>query len=70
MKRQIIFNRRLSNINYIEQNNLLTKKIKKAKSTLNLQCPESYTFFNSERFKNGKWKNISKKINIINIIFL
>ena len=65
MKQQLILNRRLNNINFIEQNTLLSNKIKKAKSALNLQCPESFTFFNSKHFKNGQWKNIRKKINII-----
>ena len=65
MKQQYILNRRLNNISLIEQNNLLTNKIRKAKSCLNLQCPESYTFFNSKHFKNGQWKDIRKKINII-----
>ena len=65
MKQQYILNRRLNNISLIEQNNLLANKIRKAKSCLNLQCPESYTFFNSKHFKNGQWKDIRKKINII-----
>ena len=65
MKQQYILNRRLNNISFIEQNNLLTNKIRKAKSCLNLQCPESYTFFNSKHFRNGQWKDICKTINII-----
>ena len=62
MKRQLILNRRLDNINQKEQNDILTKKIRKAKSTLNLQCPESFTFFKSKQFRNGNWKNICKRI--------
>ena len=65
MKRQLILNKRLENINYIQQNNILTNKIRKAKSSLNLQCPESFTFFKSKHFRNGQYKNICKKINII-----
>ena len=61
MKRQLTLNKRLANINYKEQNNILTNKIRKAKSTLNLQCPESFTFFKSKEFRNGKSKNIRKK---------
>ncbi len=61
MKRQFTLNRRLDSINYKEQNTLLTNKIRKAKSSLNLQCPESYAFFNSKHFRNGQWKNICKK---------
>ena len=56
MKRQLTLNKRLANINYKEQNNILTNKIRKAKSSLNLQCPESFTFFKSKHFRNGNWK--------------
>ena len=62
MKRQLILNRRLENINYKEQNDIMTNKIRKAKSSLNLQCPESFTFFKSKHFRNGNWKNICKRI--------
>ena len=68
MKRQLILNRRLDNINYIEQNNILANKIRKAKSSLNLQCPESFTFFKSKHFKKGQSKNICKKIYKYNIL--
>lgn len=60
MKPQLILNRKLNKINYIEQNKILTNKIRKAKSSLNLQCPESFTFFKSKHFKNGSPKNIRK----------
>ena len=65
MKRQLILNKRLENMNYIQQNNILTNKIRKAKSSLNLQCPESFTFFKSKHFRSGQSKNLRKKINII-----
>ncbi len=60
MKRKLILNRRLENIDYNKQNNILSNKILKAKSTLNINCPESYTFFKSKHFRNGNWKNICK----------
>ena len=68
MKRKLILNRRLENIENLEQNNLLTNKILKVKSTLNLNCPESYTFFKSKHFQNGHWKNICKNNNKYNIL--
>ena len=69
MKRQLVLNRRLNDINYKEQNNLLKKKIRKAKSSLDIQCPESFTFFKSKDFKNGQSKQICKLDIIIYNLF-
>ena len=56
MKKQYIFNRKLHILHKEEQNNLLLSKIKKAKSFLDLKCPESFTFFKTQ-FKGGLTKN-------------
>ena len=57
MQKQYVLNRKLNIINYHKQNNLLHHKIIRAKSSLNLQCPESFTFFKSKEFRNGLSKN-------------
>ena len=56
MQKQYILNRRLNNRHKEEQNNLLSLKIQKAKSSLDLKCPESFTFFKTQ-FKEGLTKN-------------
>ena len=43
MIKEYVFNRRLNEIYKYETNELLKEKIKKAKSLLNIKCPESST---------------------------
>ena len=50
MQRPYIFNRHLNN--HCEQNKLLSKRIKKAKSSIDLSCPEIFTYFKTH-FKDG-----------------
>ena len=52
MQRPYIFNRHLNKHYKLEQNILLSKRIKKAKSLIDLSCPESFTFFKTH-FKEG-----------------
>ena len=68
MQRQYIFNRHLNNHFKEEQNKLLSKRIKKAKSSIDLSCPESFTFFKTH-FKEGMSKDKSIKTNYI-ILFI
>ena len=56
MQKQYILNRRLNFRHKKEQNELLSLKIKKAKSSLDLNCPESFTFFKTQ-FKEGLSKD-------------
>ena len=56
MQKQYILNRRLNNRHKKEQNELLSLKIQRAKSSLDLKCPESFTFFQTQ-FKEGLTKN-------------
>ena len=56
MQKPYIFNRHLNNHFKEEQNKLLTKRIKKVKSSLDLRCPESFTFFKTH-FKEGLSKD-------------
>ena len=65
MQKQYVFNRHLNNNYKKEQNKLLSKRIKKAKSSIDLRCPESFTFFKTH-FKEGVSKD--KSINNIYII--
>ena len=61
MQRRYIFNRHLNKHYKLEQNILLSKRIKKAKSLIDLSCPESFTFFKTH-FKEGRPKDKSTKI--------
>ncbi len=58
MQRPYIFNRHLNNHYKDEQNKLLSKRIKKAKSSIDLSCPESFTFFKTH-FKEGSSRDKS-----------
>ncbi len=58
MQKQYILNRKLNAINYKKQNNILYHKITRAKSLLNIKCPESFLFFKSKDFKKGLTKNM------------
>jgi hypothetical protein len=59
MQKQYIFNRRLNNHYKEEQNKLLSKRIKKAKSSIDISCPESFAYFKTH-FKEGLSKNKCK----------
>ena len=56
MQKQYVLNRRLHMINKKNQDKLLSYRIKKAKSAIDINCPESYTFYKST-FKDGLTKN-------------
>jgi hypothetical protein len=56
MQKQYILNRKLNNRHKQKQNELLSLKIQRAKSSLDLNCPESFTFFKTQ-FKEGLTKN-------------
>ena len=43
-----------------ETNNYLFNKLKAAKPLVNIQCPESYTFFKTKFHKNGPPKDLCK----------
>lgn len=66
MQRQYILNRKLNLIHKNEQNNYLREKIKRAKSLVNLNCPESFKFFKNE-FHEGQSKDKCKSSIFINI---
>lgn len=59
MQKQYILNRKLNAIHKNEQNIYLRNKITRSKSLLNLNCPESFTFFKKE-FKEGQTTNKCK----------
>ena len=67
MQKQYILNRRLNNKHKQKQNELLSLKIQRAKSSLDLNCPESFTFFKTQ-FKEGLSKNECNYIFIISVI--
>ncbi len=56
MKKKNIFNWHLYNMDKEEQNNYLKLKIKKAKSSIDLKCPESFSFYKN-KFNESKPKN-------------
>ena len=56
MQKQYILNRRLHNINKKNQDKLLSLKIRKVKSAVDINCPESFTFYKTT-FKDGHRKN-------------
>ena len=56
MQKQYILNRKLNKIHKNEQNQLLSLKIKRAKSYIDLNCPESFTFFKT-KFREGLSRN-------------
>lgn len=59
MQKQYILNRKLDIRHKKKQNELLSLKIQRAKSSLDLNCPESFTFFKTQ-FKEGLTKNKCK----------
>ena len=59
MNKKYIYNRLLCNLDKEEQNNYLKLKIKKAKSFIDLKCPESFSFYKS-KFNESKPKNTCK----------
>jgi hypothetical protein len=70
MQKQYVLNRKLNAINKVKQDHYLLEKVQRAKSLLNLKCPESFTFFKSKRYKNGRTKNkCNYKYLILYIIF-
>ena len=56
MNKNYIYNRLLYNLDKEEQNTYLKIKIKKAKSLIDLKCPESFSFYKNE-FTESKPKN-------------
>lgn len=60
MRKQYIFNKKLNEIYKFETNQLLKKKINKAKSLLNLKCPESYSSAQKQNLRNKFIKKQSK----------
>ena len=60
MRKKYIFNKKLNEIYKFETNQLLKKKINKAKSLLNLKCPESYSSAQKQNLRNKFIKKQSK----------
>ena len=56
MQKQYILNRKLNIAHKKEQDKLLSLKIKKVKSLIDIKCPESFTYFKTS-FKDGLTKN-------------
>ena len=56
MQKQYIQNKRLHIINKKNQDKLLSLKIKRVKSAIDINCPESFTFYKTT-FKDGHRKN-------------
>ena len=61
MQKQYVFNRHLNNNYKKEQNKLLSKRIKKVKSSIDIRCPESFTFYKNH-FKSNKKNNKLEKL--------
>jgi len=59
MQKQYILNRKLNLAHKKEQDKLLSLKIRKVKSLIDIKCPESFTFFKTS-FKDGLTKNTCK----------
>ena len=59
MQKQYILNRKLNIAHKKEQDKLLSMKIRKVKSSIDIKCPESFTFFKTS-FKDGLTKNTCK----------
>ena len=60
MQKQYSLNRKLNNRHKEKQDQLLSEKIHRAKSSLDFNCPESFTFFKT-KFKEGLTKNKCNK---------
>ena len=63
MKRPFIFNERLNAIYKYEQNLYLHNKLKNAKPSIRINCPESFKFYKKTFGKSNK-ENLSKFNNI------
>ena len=45
MKRPMILNKKLEEMNKKDQNNYMINKLRQAKALVNVKCPESYIFY-------------------------
>ena len=48
MQKQYVTNRHLNEIHKNEQNKYLIRKLEKSKSSIDLECPESFNFYQNE----------------------
>ena len=62
MRKPFILNMHLNEVFKLEQDELMAKRLKKAKSTVNVKCPESFVFYNSYFHRPGPKDNICNKI--------
>ena len=62
MKKECIYNKKLNEIFKYETNELMREKIKKAKSFVNIKCPESFSSARQQNLRNQFIKNPCKKI--------
>jgi hypothetical protein len=62
MKKEYIYNKKLNEIFKYETNELMREKIKKAKSFVNIKCPESFSSARQQNLRNQFIKNPCKKI--------
>lgn len=62
MKKEYIYNKKLNEIFKYEINELMREKIKKAKSFVNIKCPESFSSARQQNLRNQFIKNPCKKI--------
>ena len=61
MKKEYVFNKRLNEIFKYEVNEYMKKKIKKARSFINIKCPESFSSAQKQNLRNQFIKNPCKK---------
>lgn len=57
MKRPMILNKKLEEMNKKDQNNYMINKLRQAKALVNVKCPESYIFYQTI-FHRKKRENI------------
>ena len=62
MKKEYIYNKKLNEIFKYETNELMREKIKKAKSFVNIKCPESFSSVRQQNLRNQFIKNPCKKL--------
>ena len=62
MKKECIYNKKLNEIFKYEINELMREKIKKAKSFVNIKCPESFSSARQQNLRNQFIKNPCKKL--------
>jgi hypothetical protein len=60
MKKVFVYNKRLNEIFKYETNEYLKEKIQKAKSFINIKCPESFSSAQQQNLRNQFIKNPSK----------